>query len=56
MSPPKYKRMTTGLKCNNCGHEFEGLARHVPIQTRDRGVLNWIVDSGDAFGGVAFRC
>lgn len=52
MTSPKYKRMRTGLKCNKCGHGFEGPARHVAIQSSDRGVIGWVVDSGDAFAGV----
>ena len=44
MTSPKYKRMRTGLKCNKCGHGFEGLARHVAIQSSDRGVIGWVVD------------
>jgi DNA-directed RNA polymerase subunit RPC12/RpoP len=39
-------------KCNKCGHGFEGPARHVAIQSSDRGVIGWVVDSGDAFAGV----
>ena len=52
MRPPKYERRMTGLKCNDCGHEFEGPARHVAIQS-ERGVIGWNVDSGDAFAGVS---
>lgn len=51
MRPPKYERRMTGLKCNNCVQEFEGPARHVAIQS-EQGVIDWVVDSGDAFVGV----
>ena len=54
MSTPKYKRSMTGLKCNACGHEFEGLARHEAVGSLERGMVKWVVDSGDAFRGV--RC
>ncbi len=57
MVPPKYERRMTDLHCNNCGHEFKGLARHVAIPSSDRGVIGWVVDSGDAFRGTTCpRC
>lgn len=49
---PKFEYRMAELRCNNCGHEFEGLARHVAIQSHERGVIGWNIDSGDAFGDV----
>ena len=49
---PKTGRRITGLRCNDCGHEFEGLARHVAVQGNRQGVNRWNIVSGDAFHGV----
>lgn len=51
---PRYERRMTDLHCNECHHEFPGMARHVAIQSSDRGVIGWALDDGDAFRGT--RC
>jgi DNA-directed RNA polymerase subunit RPC12/RpoP len=35
------KRKTHPLICNACGHKFEDKVWHSPINTADRGVLDW---------------
>lgn len=52
MRPPIFERRTTELRCDNCGHEFEGMAWHEAIQSDERGVISWVIASGNAFDGV----
>jgi len=47
----------TYLHCNNCVHEFEGLAQQVAIASSARGIIGWKISSGDAFcGTLCPRC
>jgi DNA-directed RNA polymerase subunit RPC12/RpoP len=52
MSLPKYECRMTGLRCNNCGHQFEDFAWDEAIQTSGQGVIGWNIASGSAFAGV----
>jgi predicted Zn-ribbon and HTH transcriptional regulator len=45
------KQRKAKLHCNNCGHEWEGLAWHVSIGSSDQNVIGWNIDSGNAARG-----
>jgi DNA-directed RNA polymerase subunit RPC12/RpoP len=43
------ERKLTKLRCNSCGHQFEGLVLHEAIQGQ-RGTHGWVVASSGAYG------
>jgi hypothetical protein len=49
--PSRRQRKRAKLHCNNCGHDFEGLAWFVSVESSDRGTLGWNEESA-----IGTRC
>lgn len=47
----RYEQRMAKLHCNNCGHEWQGLAWHVSIGSQEQDVIGWNIASGDAARG-----
>jgi DNA-directed RNA polymerase subunit RPC12/RpoP len=50
------RRIPTTLRCNKCGHEYQGLARFVSIETADRGTLQWMATDNATMGHRCSQC
>ncbi|MDP9486419.1 MAG: hypothetical protein M3Q49_11680 [Actinomycetota bacterium] len=42
--PSRREKRQAGLRCNNCGNEFLGMAWYASIETPDRGTIGWNKD------------
>jgi DNA-directed RNA polymerase subunit RPC12/RpoP len=50
------RRIPTTLRINKCGHQFEGLARFVSLETADRGIMEWRPATDAAMGAECPEC
>jgi len=56
MPSPKRAIRPTPLRCNDCGHQFEGLWSHTSIETTDQGTVGWSPDTDGAGGCTCPLC
>ena len=54
--PPKRERRLSDLQCNNCGHQFMGLAWWVSQESEERGTIGWNPDTTGASGNKCPKC